>query len=415
MGRVVVLSDIDGPISPALSLANRDCSIEQKAADWKHLILPSPRPKSWEKWLRDMVEDWLDLPCLDHSGIQKVGSLVSLTESDDEASLFISGKSNVMKALVDELDSIKRQYRSQIGSKVGERRAKVREVIEEFLAAETPDEDYCRAVGAAMNGSDKSATVRRSFVDASPEELPRVLILGPSGSGKSFVSRYLARRTSVDDSKQTHRPLKRVPIPEYLDNEQRLEFELFGYMRGAYTDARQSGSPGIMLSYLGGMVFLDEIGDASPALQAKLLAFMDDYRVSPRGWHGEGIFCPLMIVAATNRPVDRWAEQDEIGESLPTGQFRHDLFHRFTHVIRLSGLNDRKEDLPMLVDCLLQQKSVNPGKRVIGIRDSALVALKAIDYERGNFRKLRCLLRLACERASRRKTPVIHENDIVTY
>ncbi len=414
-GRVIVLSaaEANQPKDPSIGSANRDYAIEERAPTWRHLDLPEQPPDSWDAWLREQLVDWLDIPVVSPQLVQIVGSRIRLADSNDDASLFLVGRSPAIRKVIDALDAIKRRFRLEIGGKVGERRDKVLKPLDELLASENPNEDLYQAVIEALGASADRAAIKRRFSDARPGALPRVLILGPSGSGKSFVSRYLARRTSPEGADLTHRPLRRVPIPEYLDNEQRLEFELFGYMHGAYTDARQNGSPGVLLSHLGGIVFLDEIGDASPSLQAKLLAFMDDYRVTPRGWFGRGIHCPLMLVAATNRPVDHWAAQDELGENAGRGRFRHDLFQRFTHVIRLPGLNERKTDLPDLVDSLLQIDSVNAGRRVTGISQNALDALAGLDYARGNFRMLENLLRQACERAASRRTQVIQAGDII--
>ncbi|AGX88742.1 sigma 54-interacting transcriptional regulator [Candidatus Symbiobacter mobilis] len=414
-GRVIVLSAARNgrPRNPEDGFANRDYAIEEQAREWMHLDLPEEAHVGWNIWLREQVAEWLDIPKEPSDEVQAIGSLVKLTDPSNVAALFLTGRSPSIKKVVDALDRIKRAYRLQIGGKVGDRRDKVLSPLDALLAADKPNEELYRAVAGALEHVVEGVAIPRRFSDVKPDALPRVLILGPSGSGKSVVVNYLARRTSPQGSEITHRPQMRVPLPSFSKNEQLMEFELFGYMRGSYTDARPNGSPGVLMSHLGGIVFLDEIGEATPALQAKLLAFLDDYRVTPRGWYGKGIYCPLMLVAATNRPIDLWAAQYEQDENAGHGRFRHDLYQRFTHIIRLPGLDERKEDLPELVDGLLQLDWINAGQRITGITHSALKALSDIDFSQGNFRALQNKLQQACQRASCRRSKIIQVFDLV--
>ena len=334
----------------------------------------------------------------------------------DEATLFLAGNGLKQQALLAQLDEIKRHFRSQIGSKVGERRQHFLKPLLDFLKAKdlTEQNKYHASSTTALDYLYNEGAVRTSFSAANARSLPRILLLAESGAGKTAVTQYLARRTSPDGGKLS-RPVKRIAIPDYLSNTGTLEYDLFGFMKGAYTSAPEEGNPGALLSNIGGIIFLDEIGDASPAIQAKLLAFMDDYKVGPRGWSREGFFCPVMIVAATNRPIDQWAAQDE-QETLPDGhpRFRHDLFQRFNIVIRLPNLNERKKDseLPALVDALLQTSSVNPCNRITKISYKALEKLQNVNYQRANFRLLSRLLAQACSKASPRAEKTICSSDI---
>lgn len=245
---------------------------------------------------------------------------------------------------------------------------------------------------------------------ADSRALPRVLILGESGTGKSLVVEYLARRVSEPGLRR----LQRVSIPDYVGAESNLRYELFGYAPGSFTDASARGEPGLLLSNVGGVVFLDEIGDASPALQARLLAYLDDYRVRPLGYHGSPFACPALIVAATNRPIDEWAEAHRRGLSSATegNWFRHDLLERFDVVVRLPALNERVRagDLPAIVDSLLQTEAVNPivsatpptpRRRISSFEPALTTALAQIDYTGGNLRKLSRLLTVAVQRAAK--------------
>ena len=223
-------------------------------------------------------------------------------------------------------------------------------------------------------------------VAPSPDYLPKLLLRGDSGVGKSLIAGYLHARTGWEG-----RPL-RIPIPEYLGKEDMFEYDLFGYCKGAYTDGKEGGSRGLLLSNTGRVVFLDEIGEANEYLQAKLLAFLDDYRVRPRGWEGEPFFCPVLIVAATNRDLEEMVRRKE---------FRGDLLARFTDRREIPGLNERIGDLPFILDCLLQRPAKNPGLEIETIGAGAYDAMQKLDYTDGNFRQLENLFRFACERALR--------------
>lgn len=420
--RVVVLHRSEGPRALDAELENRNACIEFAAANWCHIALPdNTPPDGWSEWLRGRVSAWLLPADEDDTESVAIGSCVQLTNEED-AALFLAGDSNIVRSLIDQLDEIKRHYRDLIGSKVDERRAVFTAALQELLKSRDDAErvQLFAIVQASLEHVPTECAVRRPFSAPSPRRLPRVLILGESGAGKTAVTQYLARRTSPEHDAlpaQRYRPIKRVAIPDYLGGQEAmLEYDLFGYLSGAYTGAAEAGNPGVLLSNIGGIVFLDEIGDASAAIQAKLLAYLDDYRVSPRGWTKQGLFCPLMIVAATNRPIDQWAAADE-HEFLPDGhpRFRHDLYQRFDIVIRLPGLNERKSELPALVDALLQTSYVNPGFPEQGVHRISLLALDSLaelDYARANFRLLNRLLTRACSRAAVRGSSTILAMDI---
>lgn len=241
---------------------------------------------------------------------------------------------------------------------------------------------------------------------AATRALPRVLILGESGAGKSLAVDYLARRVSDPGLRR----LQRVSVPDYVGAEASLKHELFGYMPGSFTGAAERGDPGLLLSNIGGVIFLDEIGDASPELQAKLLAYLDDFCVRPVGYNDTPLPCPTLVVAATNRPIEQWAQSHREGRIDPgqSGNFRHDLLERFDTVVRLPSLNQRikQGELPAIVDALLQTEAVNPimdtaagTRRVAAIDGDALANLAQRDYEGANLRKLTRLLSHAVQRA----------------
>ncbi len=264
------------------------------------------------------------------------------------------------------------------------------------LALDDAKTGYLESIDALLredNPSPEQSTPRIAC-DNRVDHLPRLLLRGESGVGKTLIARHLQGNG--------RRPV-RVVIPEYLGKEDAFEYDLFGYVSGAYTGGREAGSRGLLLENLGGVVFLDEIGEANPTIQAKLLAYLDDYRVRPRGWQYQPFYCPTLIVAATNRNLD---------ELVASGDFRGDLLARFTDEETIPPLRERTESLPYILDCLLQRESINCGGAIQELGSAALDMLLRHEYKRGNFRQLEDLLRGACERARRDGRDQVCVNDL---
>lgn len=216
--------------------------------------------------------------------------------------------------------------------------------------------------------------------------LPTLMLLGETGVGKTLFARYLSRGG----------PMARISIPEFLAKEDMFEYELFGYGAGAYTDGRAEGSPGLLLANVGGVIFLDEIGEANAEIQAKLLAYLDDYCVRPRGWENEPFYCPTLVVGATNRDKS---------------ELREDLLARFTDIESIPPLRERRESLPLILDCLLQNPRLNPELTVREIGAKAYAVLASMEFK-ANFRELESLLRTACSRAAIEGRDFLVEEDL---
>src|SRR5262249_4287466 len=136
-----------------------------------------------------------------------------------------------------------------------------------------------------------------------------------------------------------------IGIPDTL-----LECELFGALAGSHSE-RSITSPGKIIPAYDGTLFLDEIGDMSVESQGKLLKFLDDSRVSPLGWIGEGVFGPLHIIAATNADLEAKIQEKT---------FREDLYYRLcSHELTIPPLKDRLWDLERMVDFILQNPRTN--------------------------------------------------------
>ena len=199
----------------------------------------------------------------------------------------------------------------------------------------------------------------------------RVLIVGANGTGKELVARMLHEKSS-----RVSGPFVEVncaAIPSEL-----IESELFGHEKGAFTSAVKQRK-GKFEQANGGTLFLDEIGDMSLSAQAKVLRALQENRISRVG-SDRDIEVDVRVVAATNK---------NLKEEIAKGNFREDLYHRLSViVIRMPTLNDRADDIPMLVDYFVHKISEEYGISPKTFDPQALAELRRIDWT-GNIRELR--------------------------
>jgi two-component system response regulator PilR (NtrC family) len=156
-----------------------------------------------------------------------------------------------------------------------------------------------------------------------------------------------------------------------------LESELFGYVKGAFTGANQNRR-GLFEVADQGTIFLDEIGDMTMPMQVKLLRVLQERTVRPVGGTSE-IPVDVRVIAATNRDLDRQVTE---------GTFREDLYYRLNVIpIRVPGLRERREDVPLLANHFLKKYSPGAGKSIHGVAPAALESLTGYDWP-GNVRQL---------------------------
>lgn len=197
-----------------------------------------------------------------------------------------------------------------------------------------------------------------------------ILIEGETGTGKE-----LAARAIHNLSHRKNEPFVAIncgALPDTL-----LESELFGYKAGAFTNAVKN-KPGHFALAEGGTIFLDEIGDTSPAFQIRLLRVIEEREFQPLG-AVKKVKANVRIIAATNQ---------NLSEMVDKGAFRQDLFYRINVVqLKLPPLRERMEDIPLLVERFIGKLNRIRGKAVIGIDQEALEALMYYDFP-GNIREL---------------------------
>jgi DNA-binding NtrC family response regulator len=215
-----------------------------------------------------------------------------------------------------------------------------------------------------------------------------VLITGASGTGKELIARAIHY-----NSNRSEKPLVVVScgaIPEAL-----LESELFGHEKGAFTGAFKKRIGRFEMAN-GGTIFLDEIGEMSPALQVKLLRVLQEHKFERVGGT-KTIHVDLRIVAATNR---------NLTTAINNETFREDLYYRLNVIpIKVPSLKQRKSDIPLLIDFFLKKFQEGRKKRITGLLPEAMDAMIAYDWP-GNVREL--------ENVVKRLT-ILCENQVVSF
>ena len=197
-----------------------------------------------------------------------------------------------------------------------------------------------------------------------------VLITGETGTGKDLIAKLIHF-----SSERSSGPFMAVNLPSIPEN--LIESELFGAEKGAFTDARER-KIGKFEAAEGGTLFLDETGDLSPAIQVKLLRFLQDkefYRLGST----KPLKADVRLIAATNRNLENLVKEE---------RFRPDLYYRLNVVrIEVPPLRERKEDIPLLIDHFIREYGRREGKNIKGISAEAMNVLLSHNFP-GNVREL---------------------------
>ncbi|MCI5054700.1 MAG: sigma-54 dependent transcriptional regulator [Flavobacteriales bacterium] len=242
-------------------------------------------------------------------------------------------------------------------------------------------------------GESEAITKIKDIIDRVANTEARVLVTGGNGSGKELVARQLHEKS--ERAKNSFVEVNCAAIPAEL-----IESELFGHEKGAFTSAIKQRQ-GKFEQANNGTLFLDEIGDMSPSAQAKVLRALQENKITRVGGDKD-IKVNVRIVAATNK---------NLKEEIEKGNFREDLYHRLSVIpIHVPSLNDRREDIPLLVNHFLAMICSDYGSPIKSITDDALKALQNIDWT-GNIRELRNVVErlvILCDKE-------ITDKDVVAY
>jgi DNA-binding NtrC family response regulator len=276
----------------------------------------------------------------------------------------------------------------------------IEEVVERVLDVGRSREEN-RAIAARLGGEERAGTLagvgpatERVLVGVRAAAASRstVLVTGESGTGKELVARALHEM-----SPRAGRPFVKVncaAIPEGL-----LESELFGHERGAFTGAIRARA-GHFEAASGGTLLLDELGEAGPAVQAKLLRVIQEREVMRIG-DAKPLKVDVRLIATTNR---------DLAEEVRAGRFRGDLYYRINVIpIFLPPLRERRDEIPQLVAQFVTRKSGESGRRVTGVSDGAMARLMAHDWP-GNVRELENVIERAVVMG---RGPVVEASEVV--
>lgn len=238
-------------------------------------------------------------------------------------------------------------------------------VVENTLLKKKVSKNY-----EMVGDSPEIGRIKEMIEKVAPTEA-RVLITGPNGTGKELVAHWLHQK-----SERSNGPMIEVncaAIPSEL-----IESELFGHVKGAFTSAIKDRA-GKFEAANGGTIFLDEVGDMSLSAQAKVLRALQESRVQRVG-SDKDIKVDVRVITATNKDLKK-----EIGE----GRFREDLYHRLAVIlIKVPPLNDRRDDIPLLVDYFTGKIANDHGTSQKKFSAKAIKLLQEYDWT-GNIRELR--------------------------
>ncbi len=222
-----------------------------------------------------------------------------------------------------------------------------------------------------MIGESKAISDIKNIIEKVAATDARVLITGPNGTGKELVAHWIHQKS--DRSSGPMIEVNCAAIPGEL-----IESELFGHVKGAFTSANKDRA-GKFEAANGGTIFLDEIGDMSLSAQAKVLRALQENKIQRVG-SDKDIKVNVRVLAATNKDLKK-----EISEN----RFREDLYHRLAVIlIKVPALNERREDIPLLIDYFTKKISGEQGSPIKTFSPKAIKQLQQYDWT-GNIRELR--------------------------
>jgi DNA-binding NtrC family response regulator len=273
---------------------------------------------------------------------------------------------------------------------------RLRQEVRELRAREAAPYGF----GSMLGDSPEMHQVRALMKKLAETDSTTVLLLGESGTGKDLAAKIIHYNSARASRRFVN--ITCSALPDHL-----LESQLFGYEQGAFTDAKSS-KEGLLEIANGGTVFLDEIGEMSTILQAKLLRFLEE-RAFLRVGGAQDIRVDVRIVAATNRNLD---------EEVARGRFREDLYYRLKVVpVELPPLRERRSDIRRLLVHFADHFARSTARTIRGYSDEALSALERYPWP-GNVREMRnaverAVLFAATDILVREDFPLLHPTEAV--
>ena len=220
-------------------------------------------------------------------------------------------------------------------------------------------------------GESKQIKSVKSLIEKIAPTNAKILILGPNGSGKELVARQIHSNSLRSDGPFIE--VNCAAIPSEL-----IESELFGHIKGSFTSAHKDRI-GKFEAANEGTIFLDEIGDMSLSAQSKVLRAIQENKIQKVG-SDKDIYVDTRVIAATNK---------NITELIKSNKFREDLYHRISVIeLNVPPLNDRKPDIPLLIDYFIQQLTDQYDGRHLFIDETGIKKMTTYDWK-GNVRELR--------------------------
>ncbi len=328
-----------------------------------------------EKALATLAREEFDVVILDlriprRDGIQVLQGMRA--ENLDAEAIIVTGHAEIETAVealkLKAFDYITKPFRMaelvQVVSRASEHRRLRREnrVLRRAVSQHEPE--------PVIQGSSRAMERLLAMLDRAGRANSHVLIIGESGSGKDLAARTIHRASQRRDL--PFLAINCAALPDEL-----LESELFGHEKGAFTGAAGRRHGLLELAHEG-TLFLDEVAEMTPAMQAKLLRALDRGEIRRLGGD-RTLHVDVRVIAATNKDLTR---------AVATGEFRHDLYYRLgVVVIEVPPLRERVEDIPLLVEHFVQQ-AVGPEQRPVKLSSDAMTLLTRYPWP-GNVRELR--------------------------
>jgi two-component system response regulator HydG len=343
--------------------------LEQVLADQQANILAAATTEEGLHILKNQADLALVL-CDESQG--RIASQVILAQARRIAQslpVIILGRDGSAKAAVEALHRGATDYLAQPVTTKDLQAAINKTCIFETIAPQVRTERLS-AFDQIVSRSPQMKLLKHLAAEVAQTDATTVLITGESGTGKELFAQGI--HAAGPRSKGPFVALNCAGIPEHL-----LESELFGYQRGAFTDAKQAKLGRFQLAE-GGTLFLDEIGEMSASAQAKLLRVLENHQVEPLG-DTRSIHVDIRVIAATN---------EDLPAQIKAGRFRLDLYYRLNvYQLRIPPLRERPEDIEPILTSFLETARRDHGCRIKGITPAALAILQTHDWP-GNVREL---------------------------